>query len=68
MSAQAWLREKADSYRQDADVLADLLTDREQGDGLTGQQWAIVYRAVAEELRKCAAEVPVLPSPERNTK
>lgn len=67
MSARAWLREKADSYWRDAAVLADLGTDRVEcagqeprvPGGLTGEQWAIVYRTIADELRRCAAEAEV---------
>ncbi|MGH3975185.1 MAG: hypothetical protein ACRDS9_17925 [Pseudonocardiaceae bacterium] len=50
------LHDKADSYMDDSRVLDDLGTTAEQGGGLTGEQWAIVYRVVATELRKCANE------------
>lgn len=55
MTGRAWLKAKRASYYQDARRLADMGT--EDVGGLTGEQWAIVYRAVADELGKCAEEV-----------
>lgn len=49
-----WLTAKGRSYWADSRRLA-AMGDEIIGD-LTGDQWAIVYRAVAEELRKCADE------------
>lgn len=43
----AWLLDRAESYWQDSKVLTD------DGDIPMGA----AYRAIAEELRKCAAEV-----------
>lgn len=53
MSAADWLATKARSCYADARRLESC----EEMGGLTGRQWAIVYRAVAEELRNCGREV-----------
>ena len=53
MTAAEWLAETARSYHRDARSLATV----DEMAGLTGEQWAIVYRAVAEELNKCARAV-----------
>lgn len=45
------LKERARSYFRDARVIEEI---PEEMNGLTGPQWAIVYRAVAAELNKCA--------------
>lgn len=51
MSAAAWLRERATSYRQDAEALA--LTPDED-DCLV---WSVAYRAIATELRRAAEKI-----------
>lgn len=57
MTAPAeWLAAKASSYGTDARRLARV--SGEVTEGLTGEQWAIIYRAVAAELLKCAKEMP----------
>ena len=50
-----WLRAKRASYFTDSQRLARM-GDEMVGD-LPASQWAIVYRAVADELGKCADEV-----------
>lgn len=54
MAAAGWLVARAASYHRDAQRL-----EREGGDidGMTGEQWGIVYRAVSAELTKCAGAV-----------
>lgn len=52
----AWLEAKADKYVEDAEVFTDARSSDLQVGGLTGEQWATVYRAVAHELRECARE------------
>ena len=44
----AWLRDRADSYSRDALVLVD------DGD----EAMAAAYRAIRDELRRCADQVP----------
>lgn len=55
-----WLAEKSKSYFRDAQAIEwtpSVAADLAENTGLTAEQWAIVYRAVASELRKCAADV-----------
>lgn len=60
MAAAEWLAAKSRSYHQDArrmetdPALRELVAERTCG--MTAGQWAIVYRAIAEELNKCAKE------------
>lgn len=51
-----WLEAKAEKYVEDAQVFTSARTSELQVGGLTGEQWATVYRAVAHELRECARE------------
>lgn len=52
----AWLEAKAVKYVEDAEVFTNARSSDLQVGGLTGEQWATVYRAVAHELRECARE------------
>lgn len=52
----AWLEAKADKYAEDAKVFTEARSSDIQVGGLTGEQWATVYKAVAHELRECARE------------
>ncbi|MER6974433.1 hypothetical protein ABT304_25465 [Nocardioides sp. NPDC000445] len=52
----AWLEAKAEKYVEDAQVFLSARSSDLQVGGLTGEQWATVYRAVAYELRECARE------------
>ena len=52
----AWLEAKAEKYVEDAKVFTSARSSDLQVGGLTGEQWATVYRAVAHELRECARE------------
>ena len=52
----AWLEARADKYVEDAKVFTSARSSDLQVGGLTGEQWATVYRAVAHELRECARE------------
>lgn len=52
----AWLEAKAEKYVEDAKVFTSARSSDLQIGGLTGEQWATVYRAVAHELRECARE------------
>ena len=52
----AWLEAKAAKYVEDAKVFTSARSSDLQVGGLTGEQWATVYRAVAHELRECARE------------
>lgn len=54
--SRAWLKAKRASYFEDARRLAAM--GSEDIGGLTGEQWGVVYRAVADELGKCADEAP----------
>lgn len=47
-SPELWLRERAESYWRDSQVL--------DADG--DSKMAVAYRAIADELRKCAAQLP----------
>ncbi|MFD7072916.1 hypothetical protein ACFV9G_01795 [Nocardioides sp. NPDC059952] len=52
----AWLEAKAEKYVEDAKVFTSARTSDLQVGGLSGEQWATVYRAVAHELQECARE------------
>ncbi|NGN94525.1 hypothetical protein G5C66_17500 [Nocardioides sp. KC13] len=52
----AWLEAKAKKYAEDAEVFTSARSRDLQVGGLTAEQWATVYRAVAYELRECARE------------
>ncbi|MFE6506661.1 hypothetical protein ACFVDI_04265 [Nocardioides sp. NPDC057767] len=56
LSHVAWLEAKAEKYVDDALAFTTARTSDLQVGGLTGEQWATVYRAVAHELRECARE------------
>ena len=56
MAAAEWLAARSRSYHADARNLEHNEDDLGLIDGMTSAEWAIVYRAVAEELRKCAKE------------
>lgn len=56
MTPTEWLTTKADTYGKDATRLHGT-PDLEAQTGLTGEQWAIVYTTVRDELRKCAGEL-----------
>ncbi|WP_143033894.1 hypothetical protein [Nocardioides sp. YR527] len=56
----AWLEAKAEKYVEDAQVFTDARSSDLQVGGLTGEQWATVYKAVAHELRECAREAAEL--------
>lgn len=49
-----WLTERRRAYFEDARRLAEM--GDEQIADMTAAQWAVVYRAVANELKKCAEE------------
>lgn len=53
----AWLEAKAEKYDEDSKVFTEARTSDLQVGGLSGEQWATVYKAVAHELRECAREV-----------
>jgi len=53
VTAGEWLAAKARYYFEDARRLAAMPDDLA---GMSGEQWATVYRAVAAELSKCAEE------------
>jgi hypothetical protein len=47
-----WLRDRAESYARDARTLQD------NPELVVGGSFALAYRTVADELRRCAAEIP----------
>ena len=65
MTAAVWLTATAREYHRSAGRLERMGKDADSG-GLTGEQWAIVYRAIASELHKCAAgvQIPEIPTDE----
>ncbi|WP_109507314.1 hypothetical protein [Nocardioides speluncae] len=67
-SATDWLAAKQRSYFADARRLREMHEDDAPSDDMTWEQWSIVYRTVADELAKCAAQIthprPEATSPE----
>ncbi|MBO0813607.1 MAG: hypothetical protein J2P30_00410 [Actinobacteria bacterium] len=53
---QAWLGERAESYSRDATAFRDAWLHANQLSD-EDERWAIIYTAVAAELRKCAKEL-----------
>lgn len=54
MAEAGWLAAKSRAYWDDA---ARLEREPVEAGGLTGEQWAMVYRTVSAELNKCAKEL-----------
>lgn len=61
MSPAAWLAATARAYHRSAGRLERMGAEADCG-GLSGEQWAIVYRAIASELYRCAAAADVEPA------